>query len=282
MEDSERLAGGSLLLAWQLKNKNVLIVGGGAVASGRIESVLVADAHITLVSPSSGLHPLTLSHLQSYPDRITHLDRDYAAHADLDGADMVLTALDDPDLSQQIAAECRARRTPVNAADLPASCDFYFGSQIRDGPLQIMISTNGRSPKLANLVRRRIEAAVPAHAGDAIERVGVLRERLKERAPGVGGSVGRRRMRWMIDVCNEWEMDELAGLDDEMIARLLDDGWEKERVPKPEEVGAVSKKATTASTTGSGLANVWAPSALSFVLGAASAAAIFRLYARSR
>ena len=55
----DSLAGGSLLLAWQLKDKNVLIVGGGDVASGRIESVLVADAHITLISPSNVLHPLT-------------------------------------------------------------------------------------------------------------------------------------------------------------------------------------------------------------------------------
>ena len=61
----DSLAGGSLLLAWQLKDKNVLIVGGGDVASGRIESVLVADAHITLISSTAqslaGLGPRRLA-----------------------------------------------------------------------------------------------------------------------------------------------------------------------------------------------------------------------------
>jgi precorrin-2 dehydrogenase / sirohydrochlorin ferrochelatase len=277
--DTDHLGGGSLLLAWQLKDKRVLIVGGGDVASGRIESVLVADAHITLVCPSSGLHPLTAKHLKSYPTRITHLDREYHAHDDLAGADMVLTAIDDVELSRAIAAECRARRVPVNAADIPPSCDFYFGSQIRDGPLQIMISTNGQSPKLANRIRRRIEGTIPEHAGDAIERVGVLRSKLKERAPGVGGAVGKRRMRWMIDVCNEWEMEELAALDDEMIAKLLDDGWEKNRVPRPKEVGAKAKKATANAR---GTSNAFGSSMLGFVLGAACTAAVFEFYVRRR
>ena len=67
------LSGGSLLLAWQLKDKHVLIVGGGDVASGRIESVLVADARVTLVSPSAGLHPLTKKFIEQYPDRITYM-----------------------------------------------------------------------------------------------------------------------------------------------------------------------------------------------------------------
>ena len=45
----DSLAGGSLLLAWQLKDKNVLLVGGGDVAASRIENILIADARITLI-----------------------------------------------------------------------------------------------------------------------------------------------------------------------------------------------------------------------------------------
>jgi len=259
------LGGGSLLLAWQLKDKRVLIVGGGDVASGRIESVLVADAFITIISPDEGLHPLTRRYIKS-SDRITYHDRVFAGSADLVGVDMVLTAVDDVEKSREICAMCRELKIPVNVADIPPSCDFYFGSQIRDGPLQIMISTNGQSPKLANIIRKRIETNLPANAGEAIKRVGELRSQLKERAPGVGGDVGKRRMKWMVDVCTSWEMDDLALLDDDMIKKLLDDGWDKNRVPKAGDVGGTrARPAHFAFPVDSALV----PPALGFIAGAA-------------
>ncbi|OAX32102.1 siroheme synthase [Rhizopogon vinicolor AM-OR11-026] len=262
------LGGGSLLLAWQLKGKHVLIVGGGDVASGRIESVLAADARVTLITPSNGLHPLTKRFLDG-PYSITYHDRLFGGVQDLANVDLVLTAIDDVAQSCVICSLCRELKIPVNVADIPESCDFYFGSQIRDGPLQIMISTNGNSPKLANIIRKKIEQNLPEHAGDAIIRVGELRAKLKERAPGVGGETGKRRMRWMIDVCTSWEMEELALLDDQMMRKLLDDGWEKNAVPSPAEMGARSRQMYSATP------NVAAPgilvTTLSFVAGAACA-----------
>ncbi|KAG2158096.1 siroheme synthase [Suillus bovinus] len=263
------LGGGSLLLAWQLKGKHVLIVGGGDVASGRIESVLAADARVTLISPSNGLHTLTKSFLDG-PYNITYHDRLFGGVEDLADVDLVLTAIDDVAQSRVICCLCRELKIPVNVADIPESCDFYFGSQIRDGPLQIMISTNGNSPKLANIIRKKVEQSLPEHAGDAITRVGELRVKLKERAPGVGGEIGKRRMRWMIDVCTSWEMEELALLDDQMIRRLLDDGWEKNAVPSPGELGARSSRQVDEAKL-----NFTAPgvfiTTLSFVAGAACA-----------
>ncbi|TCD68250.1 Bifunctional dehydrogenase and ferrochelatase [Steccherinum ochraceum] len=268
-------SGGSLLLAWQLKDKHVLIVGGGDVASGRIESVLVADARITLISPSAGLHPLTKKFI-AQSSRITHHDRVFAGPADLDSVDMVLTAIDDVAKSREICALCRERRIPVNVADIPPSCDFYFGSQIRSGPLQIMISTNGQGPKLANIIMRKIEEALPEHAGEAVEKVGQLRSKLRERAPGVGGELGKRRMRWMVDVCNAWDIDDLATLDEEMMLRLLDDGWEKNKVPKPVELGSGKKKHASGShlPSASSLQGSLLPTALGFLTGVAATTAL--------
>jgi precorrin-2 dehydrogenase/sirohydrochlorin ferrochelatase len=267
---STLLGGGSLLLAWQLKDKRVLIVGGGDVASGRIESVLVADAFITIISPHEGLHPLTRRYINS-SDRITYHDRVFAGSEDLVDVDMVLTAVDDVEKSREICTMCRALKIPVNVADIPPSCDFYFGSQIRDGPLQIMISTNGQSPKLANIIRKKIEHSLPPSAGEAIKRVGELRAQLKERAPGVGGDVGKRRMRWMVDVCTSWDMDDLALLDHDMIKKLLDDGWDKNRVPKAEDVRG---RRTRAVLSGFSMDCALDPPALGFLAGAACMAFI--------
>ncbi|KAG8733869.1 Bifunctional dehydrogenase and ferrochelatase [Ceratobasidium sp. 423] len=237
----------SLLLSWQLKSKHVLIVGGGNVASGRLDAVLEASASVTLVSPRQGLDRVTAYRIfEDVPDvksRISYIDREFTLDRDvplIESADMVLTAIDDVNLSKQICALSRARKIPVNVADIPPECDFYFGSQIRDGPLQIMISTGGAAPKLSNLIRKRVEEALPPppFLGNAIRRVGILRARLRRRAPGVGGPLGKKRMRWVVKVCESWSFEQLAQLDDEKIERLLNEGWDKDlSVPSYEDLG---------------------------------------------
>lgn len=227
------IGGSSLIVAWQLKGKHVLVVGGGEVSSGRIKSALASDAVISLVAPKDTLHPLTNFFVQN-SQQITHHDR-YFSVEDLEGIDMVLSAIDDVEWSKQIYTLCRERRIPVNVADIPSMCDFYFGSQIRNGPLQIMISTNGNGPKMANLIKTRIENTLPSNVGQAIENVGRLRSKLRDRAPGVGGELSRRRMQWMSSLCTTWDLNQLAELDDEEMVDLLETGWEKNVVPQPKK-----------------------------------------------
>ena len=107
---------------------------------------------------------------------------------------MCLTAIDSPDASTQIWKLCKEKKIPVNVADVPSECDFYFGSQHRDGPLQIMISTNGSAPKLANLIRLRVAGSLPANAGQGCVNVGKLRRKL--RAIALGSAEGPKRMKW--------------------------------------------------------------------------------------
>ncbi|KAJ7774963.1 siroheme synthase [Mycena metata] len=265
------IGGGSFLIAWQLKDKNVLIVGGGEVASQRIESILTADALITLLAPAKGVHARTKELIDTYPSRITYYDRRFSGPAEIHKMDMVLTALDDVNRSREICEMCRKAKVPVNAADIPELCDFYFGAQIRDGPLQIMISTNGNGPRMAALMKKKIQSALSGREGEAIERVGVLRAQLKERVPGVGGALGRKRMKWMSEVCNIWEVDELMQLDDAVIKKLLDEGWEKDCVPTLAQLNGQRKRniSRRAASAVSSDPNQWLPMIGSFALGAA-------------
>lgn len=107
---------------------------------------------------------------------------------------MVLTAVDDPEASTQIYKLCKERRIAANIADVPPECDFYFGSVHRDGPLQIMVSTNGNGPRLANIVRRQIAATLPPNIGAAIQKVGLLRRKLRKIASRQ--EEGPKRMQW--------------------------------------------------------------------------------------
>lgn len=206
--------GGSLILAYRVKDKNVLVVGGGEVrsylslsrvqesvnrltrshrqvAAGRILNCLNADAQVTVVCPASGLNDEVAFRIAE--KQVTHIDRLFEP-SDLDKADMVLVAIDDPAASTAIWKLCKEKRIPANIADVPPECDFYFGSVHRDGPLQVMVSTNGKGPRLAASLRRHIASQLPQNVGNAIETIGELRTRLRKVAPNHEDS--QKRMRW--------------------------------------------------------------------------------------
>ncbi|KAL8692183.1 MAG: hypothetical protein Q9218_002741 [Villophora microphyllina] len=208
--------GGSLILAWQIKDKRVLVVGGGEVAAGRILNVLNADAKVTVVSPRDGLNDEVAFRVAK--GQVDYVDRKFEP-SDLDNVDMVLTAVDDPEASTQIWKLCKERKIAANIADVPPECDFYFGSVHRDGPLQIMVSTNGNGPKLASIVRKQIASNLPENIGAAIQKVGMLRKKLRKVAPAT--EEGPKRMQWMSKVCETWSLDDLVSMDEGDMEKLL-------------------------------------------------------------
>jgi precorrin-2 dehydrogenase/sirohydrochlorin ferrochelatase len=163
------------------------------VAAGRIVNILNADAKITVVSPRDGLNDEVAYRIEQ--KQVDYVDRKFEP-SDLDGVDMVLTAVDDPEASSQIWKLCKEKKIAANIADVPPECDFYFGSVHRDGPLQIMVSTNGNGPKLANIVRRQIAAGLPKNIGTAVQQVGMLRKKLRKVAPNI--EEGPKRMQWYV------------------------------------------------------------------------------------
>lgn len=207
--------GGSLMVAWRLEGRRVLVVGGGTVAAGRVTAALDADAHVRVVAPRLNAE---LRHRW----RQGTLDWRPAlwSSADLDDADMVLACLDDEDVSTQIAAEARARGIPVNCADHVELCDFWFASVHREGPLQIALSTNGQGPALGARLRDEVAAALPNGVATALDAFGRLRRAVREAAPEPAASP--RRMGWLSTLARSWSWSALAALDDDGIATLRD------------------------------------------------------------
>ncbi|ORY33080.1 putative NAD(P)-binding-domain-containing protein [Naematelia encephala] len=240
------IKGASLLIAYRLENRPVLLIGGGAVAAGRLFFLLESGAHVTLVSPRSGLDPSILYRIEtSNTSDITYHDRYFLGRSDpLNVSDyaMVLTAIDDNPLSYEVYESCRDERVTVNVADVPPKCDFYFGAQLRQGPLQIMISTGGMGPKIGAMVRDIVRKAIPDNIQEAIQGVGALRTDLRKRAPGVGGDLGKKRMEWMIGICDKWGLGDMAILSkDDIRTKVLDQGWDKGKVVGPSDVGVGGK-----------------------------------------
>ncbi|CAO3627816.1 unnamed protein product [Cunninghamella echinulata] len=147
---------------------------------------------------------------------------------------MVLTALDDHEESLRIGHLCRNKKIPVNVADVPDMCDFYFMSQYRDGPLQIAVSTNGRGPKLANMIRQHISSSLPSNSGDMVYYMGELRAKVRQWEPDINQS--SKRMSWVTKVCEAWGLHGMAkwtevASKDPSLVNQLQPYFEKNEIP---------------------------------------------------
>jgi len=157
----------------------VVVVGAGPVAAGKLPGLVGTGADITVIAP--GVHPS----IAGAPVRI---ERRAFVAADLDGAWFVLAAAT-PEVNRHVRAAAEERRVFVNAVDDPASASAYTGGVLRRGGVTIAVSTEGRAPALAGLLREGLDAALPDEVEEWVGAARTLRER--QRRDGV--SMGRRR-----------------------------------------------------------------------------------------
>jgi uroporphyrin-III C-methyltransferase/precorrin-2 dehydrogenase/sirohydrochlorin ferrochelatase len=170
-----------LPLFLKLAGRRVLVVGGGAMAASKIEPLLRAGAVVRVVAPQ--IRPeIAASGVR--------VERRAFAAADLEGAWLAVAAAT-PEVNRAVAAEAERRRVFVNAVDDPEVATAYAAGVVRRGGATIAISTGGRAPALAGLVREGIEALLPEQLDVWVERAESLRAAWKaERVP-----MGERRPR---------------------------------------------------------------------------------------
>ena len=136
----------------KLQGRRVVLVGGGPVAAGKLQSLIAAGAEITVVAPD--VRP------EITGDRVTVLRRPFEP-GDLDGAWWVVAAAP-PEVNRQVLAAAETRRIFVNAVDDPRHATAYAGGVVRRDGVTIAISTDGRAPALAGLLREALDAWLPA------------------------------------------------------------------------------------------------------------------------
>jgi siroheme synthase-like protein len=158
----------------KLTNRRVLVVGGGTIAAQKIPGLLEAGAHIHVVSPK--LSP-------QLAQRVRNRQVDWSPKAfeptDLDGAFLVIAATSLRDLNAQVYREADLRNILCNAVDDIDHCHFYYGSIVQRGDLQIAISTNGKSPALAQRLRKELEEQFGPEYQHWLEWLGAAREILR-------------------------------------------------------------------------------------------------------
>jgi siroheme synthase-like protein len=181
----------------KLEGRACLVVGGGAVALQKVKSLLECGANVTVVAPDAR------GEIRELGDqgKIAWRRRGYVAE-DIRGQQLVIAATNDPEVNHAVHGDAAAAGVLANAVDDPPFCDFYFGSVVRRGPLQIGISTAGESPALAQRLRQQLEALLDKGTGPWLERLGALRRGVLKVHPA--GEERNRLLRMLAtrDVCD--------------------------------------------------------------------------------
>jgi len=159
-----------------LKGRDVLVVGGGAIAEGKALQLVQAGARVTVVSPE-----LTEAlRAASDRDEITHLGSSFIEE-DLNGVFLVISATDDRKLNEKVAKAARERGLLCNIVDQPDLCDFITPALVTRGELQISVSTGGGSPTLTQRVKREVAAVIGEEYGVLLELAAEMRAEAKGR-----------------------------------------------------------------------------------------------------
>ncbi len=155
------------------RDKKILVVGGGNIASEKLEKLVEFTKEITVIAKelNSTSQQIIKEHCLTLYQRPYH-------KGDIKGFDIVIVATDSLALQKEIFEESRSHHILVNSVDNTDYCDFIFPSYIKRGDLTIAFSTSGASPAFAKHLRRYFEAIIPQGVEEFLSELKNLRTKL--------------------------------------------------------------------------------------------------------
>ena len=158
----------------KLSARPCLVLGAGTIAESKIAGLLEAGGRVRVVAPEAT--PQVRSWAQS--NSIEWHQRSFQPD-DLTGMFLVVAATSSAELHQRIFEEATRRGVLCNIVDVPALCDFYYPAVVQRGALQIAISTAGKSPALAQRLRKQLEEQFGLEFEEWLAQLGEVRDRLQ-------------------------------------------------------------------------------------------------------
>ncbi len=166
----------------KLTGRPVLVVGAGRVAASKLDSLLAAEASVTVVAPEV---------LPEFVRPGVRILRRGFTSSDIDGVFLIVAAAT-PAVNREVAAAAEARAVFVNAVDDPENASLYLGGDVRRGGVTLAVSTDGQAPALAGQLREALEAVLPDEVGSWVETA--RRVRAVQKAEGLPISQRRPRL----------------------------------------------------------------------------------------
>lgn len=153
----------------QLEKEPVLVVGGGETALRKVKILLEFGAVVDVVAP------VFRPELETLP--IGRQERTFRPE-DLEGKfwRLVVAATDDRTVNRAISEGCQALGIPVNVVDDPELCTFIFPAIVKQQEVVCAVSSGGRSPLVAQWVKRQLQQVLPANLGKVNEAMGRFRK----------------------------------------------------------------------------------------------------------
>ncbi|HET9803364.1 MAG TPA: bifunctional precorrin-2 dehydrogenase/sirohydrochlorin ferrochelatase [Candidatus Acidoferrum sp.] len=158
----------------KLAGRRVVVVGGGEIAASKMDGLLQAEAKVVVVSPVVNAQVAGLVRER----KIEWLPKEFSVE-DLVGAFLVIAATSVPSVNESVYRAADSCGLLCNAVDDIENCHFYYGSVVQRGDLQIAISTNGKSPALAQRLRKELETQFGPEYENWLEWLGAARDVLR-------------------------------------------------------------------------------------------------------
>ncbi|MEA3405622.1 MAG: siroheme synthase CysG, partial [Pseudomonadota bacterium] len=168
-----------------IKNKPCLIVGGGAVAARKADLFIKSGAIVTVVAPELGAE---MKHHLAHGKIVWEINTFSAeAMTHFPKPKYVISATDEQSVNEAVYRYCQQNDIPVNVADQTEYCDFILPAIVDRDPMTIAISTGGRSPVLARLMKARLETMIPGGFSRLADLVGRYRQKVKDSITSLDG-----------------------------------------------------------------------------------------------
>ena len=206
-----------LPLHLDLKDRQVLVVGGGELARRKVDLLLKTEAQIHLVAPEidarlEGLlgqapHRLTRGRYSGLQAHALQEDGVQKQGSEIHGTQtgstqisslaLVIAATAEPAVNRQVSADAQASNIPVNVVDAPELCTVTFPAILDRSPLVISVGSSATSPVLTRYVRELIEQVIPAAFSHLAKYLAARRPTLRQTLPQ--GKQARRQMEDFLD-----------------------------------------------------------------------------------
>jgi siroheme synthase-like protein len=159
-----------------LAERRVLVVGGGRVATRRVEELLETGARLSVVAPA------VTGEIEQWAGdgRLAWARRPFEA-GDVAGAWLCIAATDDPAVNRAVVVAAEQEHCFVSAAGEGSQSSARPMAVLRRGDLEVAVGTSGRAPAAARWIRRQLATVLGPEYGVLVDLVAEVR---REAEPG--------------------------------------------------------------------------------------------------
>ncbi len=199
----------------KLETLRLLIIGGGNVALEKLHAVATN-------SPETSIHLVGITVMDTIYETSKNISkirieaRPYS-FTDIEDADIIIAAVNDMVVSEQIRDDAHRAGKLVNVADKPELCDFYLSSIVKKGNLKIAISTNGKSPTVAKRLKEQINDMIPNEIENVLDNMHLIRN-------GINGDF-EAKVKHLNDITNVLAAKQIAN--NEPVNKIGTKQWQK-------------------------------------------------------